>query len=218
MKITAHKIQDSADLPLVPAGKKRNWTNAVKGSSLCVPLFIANQWGWWLLNTEKFTVTNYDGNIVVEPTVYYATSHFGYGVMSVLVPYMFRTQPGWNIWMRGPVNYFKSGIHPFEGIVEADWHPGSALMNWYVEDGARVTFEEGEPLAQILPIKRNIQEFEPTQEHMSGETLDNYKKWCNRRQETISEIRATGKPKFERSYRERMQEENIEVKPFVGLV
>ena len=218
MEIIAYKIEDAAPLPLVPAVKKRDWTPVVKGSSLCLPLFIANQWGWWMTNPNEFTVSNRGGDITIDPDQHYVGAHFGFGVMSVLVPYVFKTPEGWNLWMRGPVNHFKDGIHAFEGIVETDWHPGATLMNWYVEDGADVKFEEGEPLAQILPIARNIEDFSPSIQEMTDEVEEGYRAFKERRTGTYALIKATGRPHFEGSYRERTEQQKVQLKEFAGIV
>lgn len=58
---------------------------------------------------------------------HYVVSHFGAGVVTFTVPYLFRTPPSYNLHVRGPTNMPKDGIYPLEGIVETDWSQASRL-------------------------------------------------------------------------------------------
>jgi hypothetical protein len=78
----------------------------------CLPLLMANQAGWLLLNSHGLRAT-WDGGdgtqalrleyVSGEPP-YPATSHFGHGILTWHVPYLFRTPPGYNLLARGPAN------------------------------------------------------------------------------------------------------------------
>lgn len=52
-------------------------------------------------------------------------SHFGNGVVTIQIPYLFRTPPSVNLWVKGPSNWIKDGAQALEGIVETDWSLGS---------------------------------------------------------------------------------------------
>src|SRR5262249_11032524 len=90
-------------------------------------------------------------------------SHFGQGVLTFSVPYVFRTPPGYNLWVKGPANYFKDGIHPLGGIVETDWAHATFTMNWrFTRPNHVVRFEAGEPICQIVPVPRGlVEQFQP---------------------------------------------------------
>lgn len=83
-----------------------------------------------------------------------ASGHFGCGVLTFRVGYLFRTPPGVNLWVKGPPNQPKDGIAPLEGIVETDWSPSTFTMNWKFTRPGRVEFERDEPICFIHPIPR----------------------------------------------------------------
>jgi len=58
------------------------------------------------------------------------SSHFGNGVITFAIPYLFRTPRGVNLWVKGPTNLIKDGVQPLEGIVETDWLTATFTMNW----------------------------------------------------------------------------------------
>lgn len=92
-----------------------------------------------------------------------AISHFAYGIVTFNVNYLFRTPPGYNLWARGPANLPKHGIQALEGIIETDWSVAPFTMNWKVTAAnLPVTFEIGEPICMISPIKRGeLESFTP---------------------------------------------------------
>ena len=93
----------------------------------CLPLLVANESGWVLLNPVAFQAT-WDGAPSPEavsidfgdtdPRPFPVSSHFGHGVVTFGIPYIFRTSAGWNLLARGPANWPKEGIAPLEGLVE----------------------------------------------------------------------------------------------------
>src|SRR5581483_3288259 len=56
------------------------------------------------------------------------TSHFGSGVVTFSLPYLFRTPSGVNLWVKGLSNWIKDGAQPLEGIVESDWLAATFTM------------------------------------------------------------------------------------------
>ena len=59
-------------------------------------------------------------------------SHFGCGIITFKIPYLFRAPQGYNLLARGPANLFKDGISPLEGLIEVDWAVSPFTMNWKV--------------------------------------------------------------------------------------
>lgn len=87
------------------------------------------------------------------------SSHFGNGVVTFSIPYLFRTPPGINLWVKGPPNYIKDGVQPLEGIVETDWLSATFTMNWKLtRPHHTVRFERGEPICMIVPVPRGLAE------------------------------------------------------------
>ena len=99
---------------------------------------MADQAGWFVLNSHPLTAI-WDGGASPErlrveyhggQPPYPASSHFGHGILTWHLPYLFRTPPGWNLLARGPANRPKAGVSPLEGLVETDWAVATFTMNW----------------------------------------------------------------------------------------
>lgn len=87
------------------------------------------------------------------------TSHFGNGVITFSLPYLFRTPRGINLWVKGPTNYIKDGVQPLEGVVETDWLSATFTMNWKMTRPHNyVRFMRGEPICMIVPVPRGLAE------------------------------------------------------------
>lgn len=149
---------------LIPAPASRAWMNETTDSfaNRCLPLKVANQAGWFVLNDRAFEATWDGGKEKASVRVEYAdgageerplaTSHFGHGILTFHVPYLFRTPPGYNTLARGPANWPKDGACALEGLVETDWLVGSFTMNWKLtRPGLPVLFEKDEPVCMVVP-------------------------------------------------------------------
>lgn len=161
-----------ADMPIVPAARVRSWIeDDARHGRHCLPLMMGNQDGWFVLNNQGFTARWQGENAASSLEVTYdgpaprfrAHSAFGHGIMSFMIPYLFRTPPGINLLVRGPSNWPKDGIAPLEGLVETDWSVATFTMNWKLtRPGADVRFEAGEPVCMLVPQERGYMErFEP---------------------------------------------------------
>ena len=90
----------------------------------CLPLLIANQAGWFLIGRHTVRVRWTGGRSPSSLTIEVlsgdgpcpAISHFGHGIVTWHVPYLFRTPPGYNLVVRGPANWPRDGI-------AAPWQP-----------------------------------------------------------------------------------------------
>jgi hypothetical protein len=87
-----------------------------------------------------------------------ALSHFGHGILTFPINYLFRTEPGVALWARGAPNSPKDGIAPLEGIVETDWASFTFTMNWQFTRPGRVVFEKDEPICFVTPIAYRLLE------------------------------------------------------------
>jgi hypothetical protein len=164
--LTAYRIFDPA-FPIVPAPPSRDWMEATdeRNALRCLPMLIANQSGWLILNTHR-VVAVWDGgdkppNLHIQyhptnPPYPQARSIFGYGILTWTIPYLFRTPPGYNLHARGPANMPKDGISALEGIVEADWSESTFTMNWKLTRPKHpVVFDVDEPICMIVPTQRS---------------------------------------------------------------
>jgi LPS sulfotransferase NodH len=165
LALTAYDLGSGINLAIEPASPGRAWMDASpkRFAYRCLPLVIANQSGWIIRNSHRLTAT-WDGTPGTEGVRvsyqqpcnnHYAASHFGFGVLTFSVGYLFRTPPGYNLHVRGPANWPKDGICALEGMVETDWSTATFTMNWkFTRPEHPVTFDAGEPIAMISPVPR----------------------------------------------------------------
>ena len=94
---------------------------------------------------------------------------------------IFRTPPGWNLLVTGPINAAKDGIAPLTGIIETDWAPMTFTMNWRLtRPGQWVRFDAGEAIAHLMPVQRGmIGQWEPELVPMreNPDLLDQFTRW-----------------------------------------
>jgi hypothetical protein len=109
------------------------------------------------------------------------SSHFGNGIVTFSIPYLFRTPRGINLWVKGPSNYIKDGVQPLEGVVETDWLSATFTMNWKLtRPHHAVRFARGEPICMIVPVPRGLAEqLEPVYVPLDAnpELARDYREW-----------------------------------------
>jgi hypothetical protein len=150
-----------------PASRRRAWMDETPEAFAyrCLPLAIANAHGWEIVNAVGFSARWNGGRDVADveirlddgaPSAVEApVSLFGQGTLTFHVPGLFRTEPGWNLWVGGPPNVAKDGIAPLTGIIETDWSPYSFTMNWrFTRPNHWVRFEPDEAFAFFFPVER----------------------------------------------------------------
>jgi hypothetical protein len=136
---------------------------AARFAKRCLPLTMANQAGWWVV-LHRSVRALWNGSpetrgieIAWEGEEQaWAHSHFGCGILTFSLPWLFATSLGWDLHVRGPANWVKDGIVPLEGLVETDWSPMTFTMNWKFTRPGPVRFAAGEPIAQIAPCRRDL--------------------------------------------------------------
>ena len=150
---------------IVPAHARRPWMDDTPGGWVyrCLPMTVANQNGWMLLNPVEFDVV-WNGSRRSDGLAFrfprgrpspLVGSIFGHGIVTWDIPYLFRTPPGYNLVVRGPTNLFKPGAHPLDGLVETDWAVATFTMNWKIATAfRRVRFGRDEPFCMIQPQAR----------------------------------------------------------------
>ena len=184
LELTAYLIcrYEDLEIPIVSASPQREWMSFAEGNAYrCLPLTMANQMGWFLLNPAGF-VAEWEGDDSTAPIRIefdrelvgkqgeFVSNLFGNGILSWKLPYLFRTAPGYNLLARGPVNHIKDGVQALEGMVESDWIDATFTMNWKITRSHHpVRFEQGEPFCMITPVRRgDVERFEPKVEPIEG--------------------------------------------------
>jgi hypothetical protein len=195
---------DDEDLWAAPATRVWMERSPNRFANRCLPLLIANQSGWLLINTETVQLTWNGGGSTSDIEIAYAgeapalpaISHFGMGIVTWNLPYFFRTSPGWNLLVRGPANCPKDGIYALDGVVEADWTSATFTMNWQLtRPGLEVEFERGEPLCMLVPQRRHdIENVRPAFRSLAAEPEleGRVRGWANSREEFLVDLATDG--------------------------
>jgi hypothetical protein len=160
-------VLDGYDIRLRPAPHERDWMDAThqRYAYRCLPLNIANAHGWEILCPAGFSAV-WDGGpgrdsvrVLEGGEAASVVSHFGSGTLTFHVPCLFRTDPGYDLYVSGPTNRPKDGVAPLTGVIETDWAPYSFTMNWMItRPDTPIRFDEGEPICLLFPVARGALE------------------------------------------------------------
>jgi len=191
---------------IVAAPVERAWMeqSTERFAYRCLPLNIANSHGWMVLNTHPF-IAEWNGDSSIDGVLVQsrgrdlpllAQSHFGCGILTFHLHALFRTDPGYDLMVGGPLNHLKDGIQPLSGVVETDWLPFTFTMNWrFTRKMTPVAFERNEPFCMIFPLKRGLlEESEPEIRSLSQnkELSDAFKEFSNDRRNFIRDLKIQG--------------------------
>lgn len=190
-RLYAFELGGQADMALEPAPVDREWMDQThqRYAYRCLPLVIANQSGWIIRNPLDFSVRWNGGNQLDDLKIRFPRgvpetrirSHFGHGILTFTVPYLFRTPKGINLWVKGPANCVKDAVQPLEGIVETDWSDATFTMNWKVtRRNHTIRFEQGEPICMLVPLPRGLAEdLEPVRLPLGADRQQStrYERW-----------------------------------------
>jgi hypothetical protein len=166
--LIAYELGLKYRMKLVPAHSRRDWISATRESfaSRCLPMRIGNTAGWFILLDRAVRAMWSGGTgadaVIVEQSgepPYSAISHFGEGVISFMIPFLFRTAPGVSLLFRGPPNMPKDAISPLDAIVETDWAVAIASVNWkFTRPHSWVEFAIDDPICMIVPQRLDLLE------------------------------------------------------------
>ena len=175
-----------------PGSPRRRWMDETgeRYAYRCLPLTIANSHGWELLSPVAFEA-KWDGDIHEDSVQVRLdpgySEHlkpvtlFGYGTLTFHIEAIFRTPPGWNLYVSGPPNRQKDAIQALGGIIETDWSPYTFTMNWrFTRADQWIRFEESEPIAFMFPVERGaVERFQPRIMPLEGnpELRAAFEKW-----------------------------------------
>ncbi|GGR74342.1 hypothetical protein GCM10008959_39490 [Deinococcus seoulensis] len=167
--VTAYPLGSADLMPIIVAPTQRVWMNETnkRFAYRCLPLAIANQHGWFVLNSHRIEVTWNGGSEPQDVQIKRLAgprtntlpvhSQLGYGILTWQIPYLFRTPPHMNLMVRGPTNMPKDGVSALDGIVETDWAVAPFTMNWQMTRSDNpVIFDIGEPICMIFPVPRGL--------------------------------------------------------------
>lgn len=193
---------------IMPAPRARNWMDATDQSfaNRCLPLLMANQHGWVITAGQSIEVFWRGGNPATATRVTLVdgngfpaqvASHFGSGVITWQIPWLFRTPPCWNLLVKGPPNLPKDGVCYLEGLVETDWSIATFTYNIKITRPDMVLrFEKDEPICTIIPQQRaQLDEWHPQVVPMTSdkELNEQYNNWQRSRSAFYAAVSA-GRP------------------------
>ena len=162
MTIKAYKAHNWSDqaYPLQPGNRRRDWIEDMnKWPRRCLPLTIANTFGWDLCSSIDVELTWHgDMNEQVQLSISNGPSeclsnHLTSGIVSWLVPWIIRTEKDWGI-MVGPVpNLLRDGVTCHSGVIETSWFPSTYGITWMFTRPCSIKVSKGEPVGRIMPIR-----------------------------------------------------------------
>jgi hypothetical protein len=184
IKVTAYEV--GLKLEMRPASPKRDWMDEARSKNpyRCLPLNIANGYGWEIVNPSKFTLEWNGGknpkDVVVKKQAgtIFPDNHFGEGTFTWHTGYLFRTEYPYALYVTGPPNFPKPNVIPLSGIVETYWTPFTFTMNWRFTQPGSVSFEPGDILCQIFPVNISLfDDVKPEIRHLSEDPEFEEKYW-----------------------------------------
>jgi hypothetical protein len=125
----------------------------------CIPLAAANTMGWELMNPIDADVRwngsdlNTDVTVAsVQPDRFGPTSHFGCGMITWYLPFLFRTSPELGLLVTGPSNHGRNDAVALDAFIRTDWLPFPFTMSWRLTRKNEIAhFSKGEPICRIIP-------------------------------------------------------------------
>ena len=148
-----------------PASSKREWMSEDSGWSYnCLPLKIANKYGWFVKLPCDVEIT-WDGTdtqngffakIDNEKFYKYIDFSFGNGTLTFMLDFIIKTSIGDSLYVRGISNNQKDLIYPLDGIIETDWLPFTFSFSYKFLKAGTVKFKKDEPIFMFFPIQRDL--------------------------------------------------------------
>lgn len=163
MKIEAYRLHNNV-MRLDPATPSRDWMDKAinKNPYRCLPLVMANTYGWQIISSSEFTAEwdggPYPNSIKIENIsgINFPTSHFGEGVLTWHTGYIFKTEYPYGLYVCGSPNQPIHNIICLSGIVETHWLPFPFTMNWRFTAPGKIKILKDTVIAHIYPIQLDI--------------------------------------------------------------
>jgi hypothetical protein len=80
------------------------------------------------------------------------------GVVQIWSGCIFQTPPGWNLYLKSPVNFPPRACHVMEAVLESDWLQYDIWLNVQFDrpnEVVQLRRDEWPPLAQLIPVPRD---------------------------------------------------------------
>lgn len=151
---------------IVPSNHKRGWMDETQGHAYrCIPLNVANQYGWNVLCPIDFTAewdggdsyTNMNITIIDEyddAEYKVVDTHFGHGVLTFVPDFILRTPKNISTYVRPVPNLIANGIQPLDAVIETDWLPFTFTYNLKFTKPGKIRFYKDQPIFNLFPVER----------------------------------------------------------------
>jgi hypothetical protein len=134
---------------------KRDWMDETynKHAYQCLPMTVANVYGWEIVMEEDLVV-QWDGGNTPPSILSGEVTSSGrvqaissiIGMISINMGWVMNTEEGYNTWFSGSPNYFVDGAVALTATIPSYWWPDESQMNWKITKiGEPVTFKAGTP-------------------------------------------------------------------------
>jgi hypothetical protein len=193
-----------------PCRPKREWMDRTSAAYAyrCIPMSAANTMGWEILNPVNCEfrwngLTPHKQVFVYreKEVPYGPKSHFGTGVITWDIPFLFRTPPEYGLVVTGPANHDRDHITPLDAFIRSDWLPFPFTMNWRITKAdVAIRFKAGEPIARIYPYPLALLDEMQLELHNLAEDPEfnrRFLAWGKQRKQNYqqrSQVQATAKP------------------------
>ena len=176
--ITIHRLfEDNPIFKIIPLRIKRKWMFNTKNKFAyeCVPLNVANQYGWAVLSPTDFSISWWGGvnpddveiHIKEDDFKHNFLNYFGESIFTIHPDFIIQTPENYSTYIRGIPNGDKRGIKYLDAIVETDWLPFTFTYNIQLMEPGTYNFKKGEPLFTFFPIERNtVENFELKEQNL----------------------------------------------------
>jgi Family of unknown function (DUF6065) len=182
-----------------PCTVHRDWMGETPQKFIykCMPLAAANTMGWELFNPVDADVfwngsdMNTDIQVsTLKPDPFAPKSHFGCGMVTWYLPFLFRTSPELGLIATGPSNHGRDDAIALDAFIRTDWLPFPFTMSWRLtRRNETVHFSGGEPICRIIPFPIAMLD-ETTLEITALEDdpgfLSEVNAWGSKRQENVA--------------------------------
>jgi hypothetical protein len=227
-KIIVYRLlEESPVFPIVPLTAKRNWMNQTKDKFAykCLPLTIANQYGYAVLSPADFTIDWWGGSsgesVDFEITsddehmANYFHHYFGEGTFTIHLDFILKTPEGFSTYIRGVPNETKKGITSLDAVVETDWLPFTFTYNFLITEPGSYTFKKNEPLFTFFPIERNtVEKFSIQEDRIETDQVffKDFQDYEKARTKAIDAMPNDKKTRFQLFYRDGVKASGEKVK------
>lgn len=199
--LVAYEVKDATGWKITPAPYQRQWMEETpgRGAYRCLPLSMANQAGWSILGPVSFTA-HWNGKPAPDSVRFEfdddspgasgtVMSHFGNGIVTFQIPFLFHTPPHVGLLVRGAPNWPITNFYALEGLVETDWNPATFTMNWKIMEPDRpARFEHTDPVVFIQPFHMDLPERLRAVQRKINDNMDartEYSAWRQSRSEFL---------------------------------